>query len=44
MIQLDASVLNELHKMDDYLGPATSLPLLGWTSYKNMVREHEIVL
>ncbi|CAD5171322.1 unnamed protein product [Musa acuminata subsp. malaccensis] len=35
---LDASVLNELHKMDDYLGPATSLPLLGWTSYKNMIK------
>ncbi|URE07950.1 Hereditary spastic paraplegia protein strumpellin [Musa troglodytarum] len=35
---LDASVLNELHKMDDYLGPATSLPLQGWTSYKNMIK------
>ncbi|RWV94128.1 hypothetical protein GW17_00043368, partial [Ensete ventricosum] len=34
---LNANVLNELHKMDDYLGPATSLPLLGWTSYKNMI-------
>ncbi|WOL12606.1 WASH complex subunit strumpellin [Canna indica] len=35
---LEGKILEELQLMDDYLGPASSLPLLGWTSYKNMMK------
>ncbi|XP_038989375.1 WASH complex subunit 5-like isoform X3 [Phoenix dactylifera] len=33
---LDSRCLEELRKLDDSLGPPTSLPLLGWSSYMQM--------
>ncbi|XP_073099938.1 uncharacterized protein [Elaeis guineensis] len=33
---LNSRCLEELHKLDDSLGPPTSLPLLGWASYMQM--------
>ncbi|XP_074579447.1 uncharacterized protein LOC141835939 isoform X2 [Curcuma longa] len=36
--RLDHRILEELRKMDGNLGPAPSLPLLGWTSYKSMIK------
>ncbi|XP_042378978.1 WASH complex subunit 5-like isoform X3 [Zingiber officinale] len=36
--RLDCRILEELRKMDGNLGPAPSLPLLGWTSYKSMIK------
>lgn len=33
---LDARCLEELRKLDDSLGPSTSLPLMGWPSYMQM--------
>ncbi|KAG6516242.1 hypothetical protein ZIOFF_026695 [Zingiber officinale] len=38
VFMLDCRILEELRKMDGNLGPAPSLPLLGWTSYKSMIK------
>ncbi|XP_043695338.1 WASH complex subunit 5-like isoform X5 [Telopea speciosissima] len=35
---LDARCLEDLQMLDVALGPASSLPLLGWSSYKQMVK------
>ncbi|XP_072981768.1 uncharacterized protein [Typha angustifolia] len=37
-VLLDAKWLEELHKLDKLLGPSTSIPLLGWSSYNHLVK------
>uniref|UniRef100_A0A0D9W4E9 WASH complex subunit strumpellin n=1 Tax=Leersia perrieri TaxID=77586 RepID=A0A0D9W4E9_9ORYZ len=35
---VDVKCREELNKMDDLLGPPMSIPLMGWPSYKEMVK------
>ncbi|CAN6248421.1 unnamed protein product [Urochloa humidicola] len=35
---VDAKCCEDLTKMDDILGPPMSIPLMGWSSYKQMVK------
>jgi hypothetical protein len=34
---VDVKCREELNKLDDLLGPPMSIPLMGWSSYKEMV-------
>ncbi|EEC77207.1 hypothetical protein OsI_15726 [Oryza sativa Indica Group] len=37
-LQVDVKCREELNKLDDLLGPPMSIPLMGWSSYKEMVK------
>uniref|UniRef100_A0A0D9ZK78 WASH complex subunit strumpellin n=1 Tax=Oryza glumipatula TaxID=40148 RepID=A0A0D9ZK78_9ORYZ len=36
--RVDVKCREELNKLDDLLGPPMSIPLMGWSSYKEMVK------